>query len=32
VKVYFGSGSIAPQILDLGARWMWVVNFMPRSL
>jgi hypothetical protein len=27
-----GSGGIAPRILDLGARWRWVVSFMPRPL
>jgi hypothetical protein len=26
MKVYWGSGSIAPRILDLGIRWRWVVS------
>jgi hypothetical protein len=30
--VYWGSGSIAPRILDLGPRWRWVVSFTPRHL
>jgi hypothetical protein len=32
MKAYLGSGGIAPHILDLGARWRWVVRFMPRPL
>jgi len=28
----WASGGIAPRILDLGTRWMLVVNFTPRSL
>jgi hypothetical protein len=31
-KVYGGSGSIAPCILDLGTRWRWDVSFTPRPL
>jgi hypothetical protein len=32
LKVYCGSGGIAPRILDLGARWRWVVSFTLRPL
>jgi hypothetical protein len=32
MKVYCGSGGIAPCILDLATRWKWVVCFTPRSL
>jgi hypothetical protein len=32
MKTYWGSGGIAPRILDLGNRWRLVVNFTPRSL
>jgi hypothetical protein len=32
MKTYYGSGGIAPRILDLGNRWRWVVSFMPRPL
>jgi hypothetical protein len=32
VKTYWGSGGIAPRILDLGTRWRWVVNFTPQPL
>jgi hypothetical protein len=28
----YGSGSIAPRILNLGTRWRWVVSFMHRPL
>jgi hypothetical protein len=28
-KVYWGGGSTAPLILDLGTRWRWVVSFTP---
>jgi hypothetical protein len=31
-KVNYGSGGIAPSILDLGARWRCVVSFTPRPL
>jgi hypothetical protein len=30
--VYWGSGTVAPRILDLGSRWRWVVSFTPRLL
>jgi hypothetical protein len=29
MKTYWGSGGIAPCILDLGTRWRWVVSFTP---
>jgi hypothetical protein len=29
-KGYWGSGGIAPLILDPGTRWRWVVSFTPR--
>jgi hypothetical protein len=32
MKTDWGSGGIAPRILDLGARRRWVVSFTPRSL
>jgi hypothetical protein len=32
MKAYWGSGGIAPRILDLGTRWSWVVSFTPRPL
>jgi hypothetical protein len=32
MKAYWGSGSIAPHILDFGIRWRWVVRFTPRPL
>jgi len=28
----WGSGGLAPHILNLRTRWRWVVRFMPRSL
>jgi len=31
MKVYWGSGGIAPYVLDLGTRW-WVASFKPRPL
>jgi hypothetical protein len=31
-KAYWGSGGIAPCILDLGTRWRWVASFTPRPL
>jgi hypothetical protein len=31
MKVYGGSGRIAPRILDLGTRWRCVVSFMTRE-
>jgi hypothetical protein len=27
MKAYWGSGDIAPRILDLGTRWRWAVSF-----
>jgi hypothetical protein len=32
IKAYWGSGGIAPHILDLRTRWRWVVSFMLRLL
>jgi hypothetical protein len=32
IKTYWGSGSIAPHIPDLGTRWKWVVSFTTRPL
>jgi hypothetical protein len=32
LKTWWGSGGIAPYILDLGTTWRWVVNFTPRPL
>jgi hypothetical protein len=32
MKAYWGSGGIAPLILDLGTRWRFVVSFTPRPL
>jgi hypothetical protein len=32
MKVYWGSGGIAPSILDLGTRWMCVISFTPLPL
>jgi hypothetical protein len=32
MEAYWGSGGIAPCILDLGSRWRWVVSFTPRPL
>jgi hypothetical protein len=32
IRTYWGSGGIAPRILDLGTRWRWVVSFTPQSL
>jgi len=29
MKTYWGRGSIAPRILDLGTRWRWLVRFTP---
>jgi len=29
MKAYWGSGGVAPRILDLGSRWKWVVSFTP---
>jgi hypothetical protein len=30
MKMYWGSGGIAPRTIDLGTRWRWVVSFTPR--
>jgi hypothetical protein len=32
MKVYWGSGGIAPRIIDLGTRWRCVVSFTPQPL
>jgi hypothetical protein len=32
MKKYWGSGGIAPYILDLSIIWRWVVSFTPRPL
>jgi hypothetical protein len=32
MKVYWGSGGIAPRILDLSTRWRRVISFTPRPL
>jgi len=32
MKAYRGSRSMAPFILDIDTRWMWVVNFTPGPL
>jgi hypothetical protein len=32
MKTNWGSGDLAPRILDLGTRWRWVVSFTPRPL
>jgi hypothetical protein len=32
MKAYWGNGSIAPCILDLGTRLSWVASFTPRPL
>jgi hypothetical protein len=32
MKTYWGSGGIAPRILDFGTRWRLVVSFAPRPL
>jgi len=29
---YWGSGGVAPRIIDLGTGWGWVVGFAPRPL
>jgi hypothetical protein len=31
MKAYWGSGGIAPRILDLGTRWKWSVS-LPAAL
>jgi hypothetical protein len=32
MKAYWGSGGIAPSILDRDTVWRWVVSFMPQPL
>jgi hypothetical protein len=32
MKMYWVRGGTAPRILDLGARWRWMVSFTPRPL
>jgi hypothetical protein len=32
MEAYWGTGSIAPCILELGIKWRWVVSFTPPSL
>jgi hypothetical protein len=32
MKMYWGSGGIAPRIFDLSTRWRWVVSFTTRPL
>jgi len=32
IKTCWGSGDIAPRILDLSTSWRWVVSFTPRQL
>jgi hypothetical protein len=32
MKTYWGSGDIAPHILDLRTRWRWVVSFTTRPI
>jgi hypothetical protein len=32
MKAYWGSGSVAPLIIDLGTRWSWMVSFRSRPL
>jgi hypothetical protein len=32
MKACWGSGGIAPRIIDLGTRWGWVVSFAPQPL
>jgi hypothetical protein len=32
MKMYWGSGCIAPHILDLSTRWRWVVSFTSQPL
>jgi len=32
MKTYWGSGGIAPRILNLGTRWRWVISLMILSL
>jgi hypothetical protein len=32
MKTYWGSGGIAPRILDFGTRWRWVISVTSRPL
>jgi hypothetical protein len=32
MKAYRGSRGVAPLIINLGRRWMWVVKYTPRPL
>jgi hypothetical protein len=32
MKTYWGSGGIAPRILNLGTRRRWAISFMPKAL
>jgi len=32
MKAYWGSGAIAPRLLDFGTRWRSVISFTPRPL
>jgi len=32
MKTYWENGGIAPRVLNVGARWRWVVSFMSRPL
>jgi hypothetical protein len=32
MKAYWGSGTMAPCVLDIGTRWRWVVSFTPRPI
>jgi hypothetical protein len=32
MKEYWGSGGVAPRILDFGISWMWMVSFTSRPL
>jgi len=32
MKSYWGSGGMAPHVLDLGSTWRWVVSITPQPL
>jgi hypothetical protein len=32
MNAYWGSGGMAPRVLDLCTRWRWVISFTPRPL
>jgi hypothetical protein len=32
MKAYWGSGGVAPRIINLNTRWKWMVSFTPRPL